>query len=262
MPKRFLAPSLGLMAALVFSIAVHAQTSRPAKTGQSKTASPVPDLSGIWVEAGAPGSGIKLAPGAMNFRRFTKEDPPLQPWALEKFKYNREGVTDPNESGLDERDPEESCYPIGPTRIYAIPRPIEIVQTPRQILLLSEWDHTVRRIYLDGREHPPGYPYGWEGHSIGKWDGDTLVIDTIDTRPETWVDGIGTPHTEELHVVERLRRVKPDTLEVDVQFDDPKAYTKTWGGKKTFILKPKFEILDHVNCEEWLEMGKHRALPQ
>ena len=245
---------LMIFAALVLPLGMPAQTARPTETTPAKpiprTADGKPDFSGIWNRKG--GGGL---PG----RRFRMEDAPLQPKALELFKYVREGVNNPAEQGLDERDPSTFCYPVGPTRIYTLPRPIQFVQVPGLILLLSEWDHTLRRIYMDGRGHPDGYPWVWQGHSIGKWDGDTLVVDTTSIRPETWVDGIGTPHSDALHIVERFTRVNYDTLEIDVTFDDPKAYTEPWGGKKVFELKPAWEILDHANCEDYLEIGKPRT---
>jgi len=114
-----------------------------------------------------------------------------------------------------------------------------------------------RYIYTDGRPHPEGYPITFLGHSIGKWDGDTLVVDTINLDADTWIDGIGTPHSEELHVVERLRRAAQDTLEADFRFEDPKAYTRPWTGKKVFALaEPGYEVLEDVSCEEYLDLGK------
>ena len=133
-------------------------------------------------------------------------------------------------------------------------RQFQIVQLPKEMLLLFEWDSMVRRIYMDGRKHPEYWPFGWMGHSIGRWDGDTLIVDTTGLNDKTWLDGIGTPHSDQLHVVERFRRVNQDTLEVEFQFEDPKAFTKRWGGKKVY--RPGPEILDHVTCEENLQIGK------
>jgi len=133
-------------------------------------------------------------------------------------------------------------------------RQFQIVQLPKEMLLLFELDSMVRRIYMDGRKHPEYWPFGWIGHSIGRWDGETLIVDTTGLNDKTWLDGIGTPHSDQLHVVERFRRVNQDTLEVEFQFEDPKAFTKRWGGKKVY--RPGPEILDHVTCEENLQIGK------
>ncbi len=109
---------------------------------------------------------------------------------------------------------------------------------------------------MDGREHPENWPFGWMGHSIGRWDGDTLVVDTVGLNDRTWLDRAGTPHSDQLHVVERFRRVNPDTLEIEFLFDDPKAFTKPWGAK--IVYRPDQEILEHVICEEHLQMDKYR----
>jgi len=168
------------------------------------------------------------------------------------LKENRAGVNDPNEQGLDELDPGYNCIPPGTPRVFAIGRPFEIVQVPGRVFILYEWDHTVRRIYTDGRKHPEGYFPTFMGWSIGKWEGDTLVVDTVGLNDKTWMDGIGTPHSDELRVTERIRRRDRDTLEIEFRFDDPKAFTKPWGGKKTFRLRPDWEVLEHTNCEDHL----------
>jgi len=87
------------------------------------------------------------------------------------------------------------------------------------------------------------------GDSIGKWEGDTLVIDTVGFNDKTWLDRGGLPHSEDLHVVERIRRVDHDTLEIKITIDDPKAYTKTWGGQLIFQLKPDWNIMEFI-CED------------
>ena len=250
MRKRFIHSMMVVAAALAIPSVLLAQSAAP-----PRAASSTPDLSGVWAQLGSAGSGTRLL-GTVGNRRFRAEDPPLQPWALELFQRNRRSVERANEAGLDEFDPSTWCFPQGPTKIYTIPRPIQIVQTPSLILLLSEADHTVRRIYLDGRGHPDGYPLVWQGHSAGKWGGDPRVVDTTHARPETWLETIGTPHSDALHIVERFRRVSQDTLEIDFLFDDPKAFTEPWGGKKIYRWKPEWEILDHAICEDFLEMGK------
>jgi len=234
--------SIGLLmivALLAFSADTLAQTAARAAAPAPKTADGKPDFSGIWQRTG------RLS------RRFTAEDAPLQPWALEIYKTNRKGVTDFNEQGLDELDPTYNCGPPGPTRAMIL-RQFEIIPTQNQVIILFEWDHWVRRVYMDGRGHPDGYPFGWMGHSTGKWDGDTLVVDTVDINARTWIDMAGTPHSDELHVVERIRRIDAETTEIDFLFDDPKAFTKPWGSKIIFKLRPDLEILEHVNCEDHL----------
>ena len=250
---------------LAFVPGILAQT--PAKPG-SGAAKGTPDLSGTWDRPGAAkespaGAGFtqnaQQRQGILPRQAFTKEEPPMQPWAAEKFKLAREGKPDLYEDGRDELDPSYNCFPPGTPRVFTIPRPFEIRQFPDQVLLLFETDHSVRRIYMDGRGHPEGYPITWMGHSIGKWDGDTLVVDTVAINDKTWLDALGHPHSDALHVVERFRRVNHDTLEIDFLFDDPKAYTKPWTGKKVYqLMPPGFEVLEDVNCDYLLEIGKRR----
>ena len=227
MQNRLLSSILTMAAALAFSPRILAQT--PAQ----------PDLSGTW-----------LPPRDGHHRRFSPEDAPLQPWAMEIYKINRQGVTDPYEQGLDPLDPMMYCLPPGVPRAYTAPAAFSLFQVPGQVLMIFESASQVRYIYTDGRDHPDGFPVTFMGHSIGKYDGDTLVVDTIGVDESTWLDTIGTPHSDALHVVERLRRVSRDTLEVDFRFEDPKAYTRPWTGKKVFKSNPDWQIMLGSFCED------------
>ena len=179
MQNRFMGSNLaGLILAMVAVLAL-APVMLAQTTQQSGTAPP--DLSGVWTQTGRHPSG-----------RFTKEEPPLQPWAMEIYKRNRAGV-DPNDTARDDLDPSTFCFPPGPTRAM-VGGLFQLIQFPEEVLLLFEGDST-RRIYMDGREHPEGWPFGWMGHSIGKWDGDTLVVDTVGlndrTATTTDFEGVG-----------------------------------------------------------------------
>ena len=223
--------------ALVLSPVLFAQTQTRPQAARS-----TPDLSGMWMLP----RGDRLA------LRFGAEDPPLQPWALEIFKKNREGVRDVSSSGVNERDPEHYCLPNGVPRVYTSPSPFEIIQTPKRVYMIftSLQNPLARYIYTDGSGHPEGYPTTSMGHSTGRWDGDTLVVDTIALDETTWLDTAGTPHSDELHVVERLRRVAQDTLEIDLRFEDPKAFTRPWTGKKVFKLAPDWQYIPGIACED------------
>lgn len=255
---------LGVAAALAFVPAILAQTAAPSGAPRA-----IPDLSGVWdntqVEArkGGPADGPPggfIGPGDIPTFGFTQEEPAMLPGAAQTYKANRTGVVrGPWDRGNDELDPTHSCFPYGPTRMYTTPRPWEIRQFPDVVLFLFEQDHWMRRVYMDGRGHPDGYPLSWMGHSIGKYDGDTLGVDTVAMREQTWLDHIGHPHSDALHLVERFRRLDRNTLEISILFDDPKTYAKPWTGKKIFkAAPPGYEILEDVLCEEWLEMGKKR----
>lgn len=218
---------------------------RPQKAG------PPPDLSGSWSQGGA-------MTGGNAGRGFSKEIPPFQPDALKQYEANRAGVTDPNDKGLDELDPLTYCFPPGTPRSMIMPYPFEIVQLPNVIYILFEFGSGIRRIYTDGRKHPDDIAPAWMGHSVGTWQGDTLVVDTVGLRPETWIDPTGVPHSDALHMVERFRRSKADTLEVQFTFDDPKTFTKPWGGTRIYHPDTS-DVSDYFVCEGNLQMGKVTA---
>ena len=128
------------------------------------------------------------------------------------------------------------------------------------MLILLEKDHWIRRIYTDGREHPKGYPITWMGHSIGKWDGDTFVADTVFINPMSWADPLGHPQSDAMRLIERFHR-SGQTLRVETTFDDPKAYTKPWKETKNFELMPRgYEVVEEVECEE--SLGKIMRVPE
>ena len=233
MRNRFIRFITVVLAAVAVSPAVQAQTA----AGES-----IPNLSGIWYADFTEFGG-----------RFTREDPPLQPQALEIFRRNREGL-EFTATGLDPLDPLTFCYPVGGVRQMLL-RQFELVQAPQEVLLLHEFNSEVRRIHLDGREHPNGWPFGWMGHSVGHYEGDTLVVDTAGFNDTTWFDRAGTPHSTELHVIERFRRPNRETLTVDFRFEDPQTFTRPWSATRTYPLRMDLEILEHVTCEETLQIG-------
>ena len=240
-------------AVLAVSPGVLAQTARRPAAPQTR-----PDLSGIWNRRAVRDAAGSLADDAAGtpFLGFSKAVPPLRPEALDKYKANRQGIADARLKGRDDLDPLSSCFPIGPTRIFTEPRPFEIRQVPEVVYILSEIDHQVRRIYTHGKGRLEGFPATWLGYSMGTYDGDTLVVDTIEINEPTWIDSLGTPHSDALHLTERFRRVNRDTLEIEFTFDDPKTFAKPWTGKKLYQLQPPgSEIKDHIICEEHRKLG-------
>jgi len=193
-----------------------------------------PDISGVWV-------------GRENAITFAPTEPPLQSWAKSKFQSIKPGYG-PHASP-DSEDPILSCYPPGVPRIMLIPFPIQIVELPTQVLMIFEYDHFVRQIDMTRQSHPKDLDPTWMGDSIGKWDGDTLVIDTVGLNDKTWLDQVGHPHSSGLHVIEHLRRVNQDTLQDTLTIDDPRTYTKSWTGRQTFTLRPGWKIKEYV-CED------------
>jgi hypothetical protein len=128
--------------------------------------------------------------------------------------------------------------------------PYELVLTPKRLVMIFEDDTPSHRtVYLDGRGHPKNLDAKWMGHSIGHWEGDTLVVDTVGFNDETWLDNVGHPHTEMLHVVERLRRADSGHLEIEYTVEDPGAYSKPWVIKRVADLNTKDEIGEYVCIE-------------
>jgi hypothetical protein len=269
MADRLIGSILAVAAVLAVSPSMPAQTAvQPNTAGAAtipRTADGKPDLSGVWgqgdikwsLNGGVAGRKPRVMPKGP-----PPEAPSMTPWATEIFNRNK-GTLEQDGNGNQQRDPSRWAFSPGPTRLLlTTQRPFEVVQFEDQVMLLFENDHAVRRIYTDGRGHPEGYPVTFMGHSIGKWEGDTLVADTVSIDPRLWVNSKGYPQSDQMRFVERFRRVDPETLEIEITFHDPKAYTKPWTRKQSFELYPpgqEFEIMEYLVGEEWLEVGKTRS---
>ena len=148
---------------------------------------------------------------------------PFQPWAAAIYDYNSA-----NQSKF---DPEGYCLPPGGPRMWATPYPAEIIQLPAQrriIMIFEGATHIWREIYMDGRPHPQGDALNptYLGHSVGRWEGDTLVVDVVGFNENSWLDYFGHPHTDKLHVVERYARPRKNLLRYEATIDDPGAYER------------------------------------
>jgi hypothetical protein len=173
-------------------------------------------------------------------------DVPYQPWAKALLDYR---------FGSKKRwDPEGFCLPPGGPRQFATPYPIEIIQQPelKRIFILFEGGaHVWREIYMDGRPHPDKdhlFPT-WFGHSVGHWEGDVLVVDSVGYNEGTYLDNAGNPHTDQLHVIERISRTDFNTLRYEYTIDDPGAYTKPWSNFFTVRWNANNEMLEYI-CQE------------
>ena len=193
-----------------------------------------PDLSGVWV-GGGPIGDIRegLLPG---------EELVLLPEAQKLM-----------DSRLSAEDPEANCLPTGVPRIA--PYPWRIVQTPpygkaEVLYFLFEGNiHSFRQIFMDGREHPEDPDPTWYGHSIGRWEGDTLVIDTVGFNDLFWFDFLGHPHTEQLQVIERYTRTSHGTLENVTTIVDSGAYAKPFTIRYEASLRPGWDLMEYI-CNE------------
>ena len=226
------------------------------------------ELSGTWDRVGAAqespvGAGFSQIRqerlGILPRQVFSSDEPPMQPWAAERFAEAREGKDDIYEDGRDELDPSYNCFPPGTPRVFTIPRPFEIRQHPDIVFIMFETYSAVRRVYTDGRGHPDGYPITWMGHSIGRYDEDALLVDTTLLNDKTWLDALGHPHSDALRVEERFSRPEHSLLQIDFVFDDPKAYTRPWTGQKVYeLMPPGFEVMEDYTCDDRLQLGAQR----
>lgn len=216
-----------------------------------QTASPsARDLSGVWVPKGKQSAFLLTD---------TKQEPPLTAWGMAQFKAAKSGDQKKQSGGAGEYDPHRYCDPLGLPRADLTMRPIEIVETQDEAFIFYEEDHSWRQIYLDGRAIPEGPDPSYLGYSSGKWEGDTLVVDTVGLNDKTWLDDAGHPHSDAMHVVERLRRTGPDTLQVSLTIEDPKAYRRTWtSAARLFERKPGYELNEEY-CVAADSLGARKA---
>jgi hypothetical protein len=244
-----IAPGVALIAALAFSSAMYGQApERSAKTNSPAAPSQAPDLSGVW-RPHAPASARSYSGYS-----FIKDEPPMTPWAAAKFHEAKPTFGPRAVAVEDSNSPDYNCLPPGVPYIYFRPHPFEMIQAPGRVIMYFEYDHFVREVFMDGRPHPDGLEATWMGHSIGHYEGDTLVVDTIGFNDKTWLDRAGHPHSDQMHLVERFRRVNQDTLLDDLTIDDPKAYTKPWSAQLTFQLRPDWDIGEFI-CAEMMYAG-------
>ena len=171
---------------------------------------------------------------------------PFMPWTAALYDYNSE-----NESKY---DPEGYCLPPGGPRMMATPYPMEIIQLPEQeriIMIFEGATHVWREIHMDGRPHPEGDALNptFLGHSVGHWDGDTLVVDVVGFNETTWIDFFGHPHTDALHIVERFSRPDKNTLRYEATIDDPGAYTAPWTVAWNIPWRADGELMEYI-CQD------------
>ena len=196
------------------------------------------DWTGIWTRVGSFSFDPSIPPQQ-------RENPPYRP----DWQARYEEALASAERGQFTADPTAACLPPGMPRLMNMVYPMEIIQKPKQMTIVAEWASQVRRIFLDGRTHPSDLDPTFNGHSIGHWEGKTLVVDTVSLRGDTVFDQSGIRHSDRLHLIERFTLVKPDTLELDLTADDPVAFYKPWTVKKTYKRAPATQMMEYV-CEE------------
>jgi hypothetical protein len=175
---------------------------------------------------------------------------PYQPWAL---KLRNERLAQNSKD-----HPDAHCLPLNPVQLWFHPQPRKLIQNAREIVMLAESNGGTRQIFTDGRALPSKddvQPW-WYGYSVGKWEGDTLVVESTGFLDNAWIDENGSPMTNEAHVTERIRRPNYGTLEVEVTVNDPKTYTKPWTVTANQRLMPDDELIEFI-CGENNTSVKH-----
>lgn len=203
------------------------------------------ELAGVWVQE----VGKATRPNWVDSQGNRLEKLPLTAWGEERFKASRPTHGSNAVASTTSTEPIVNCLPPGVPGIYTVSiYPMEIIQTAGRVIMFFEYGNIVRQIFTDGRKHQSLTPT-WMGDSIGKWEGDTLVVDVSGFNDKTWIDSEGHPHSDAMHVVERIRRTDHDHLLDEVTVDDPKAYTKPLVTKRVFDFEPDWNIAEFV-CEE------------
>ena len=194
-----------------------------------------PDISGLWVVTGA----FYFSPDRA-LPKLKGEYKTLYARRTEAFK-----------AGIAVDDVTADCLPAGLPHLFVVPYPFELMQTPGRVTFLHEYDSVVRRVPLTGAASlkVDEDRVTYDGDSAGHWEGDTLVIDTVNVRADTQLDFTGTPHSDQLHITERLRRKDATTLENRITLTDPKAYEEPFTVTREYRLRPKWKISEYV-CEE------------
>jgi hypothetical protein len=244
-----------LLAATACAAAASAQTQTPQLP---RTADGRPNLTGIWqtlnsahwnVEPHAAAQGPVIALGAAFSIApgpgVVEGGPiPYQPWALEKKKENAANwIT---------RDPEIKCYMPGIPRATYMPYPFQIVQSRDTVLMAYEFASASRIVRMNTKEESPAP--AWMGWSVGRWDGDTLVVDVTDHMEETWFDRAGNFHSDALRVVERYRLIDPNTIDYQATIEDPKVFTRPWTMRMLLHRRrePNAQLMEY-KCVEFAE---------
>ena len=205
---------------------------------------------GIWAPAGI----VQLAvnPNAVNRaganthlpNNIKIEEVPFQPWAR--------ALHEAREAAFESDEPHTRCKISGGPRQFITPYGVEFVDMPeiqRVYIFDIGGPHTYRTIYMDGRSHPKDLEPSYYGHSVGHWEKDALVVDTVGFNEKFWIDREGSPHTDKLHLIERFSRPDFNTLQYEVTVDDPGAYTAQWTGGFLLRWSPNTELFEYV-CQD------------
>ena len=217
-----------------------------------RTADGKPDLSGLWAPEKTrpcpPGGCLDMEVGEefFNIGWTLKDGLPYQPWAKALVEARKA------QNGKD--DPVSRCMPMGVIKLHTTPQLRKMIQIPGLVIILNEQDANYRQIFTDGRPLPVDPDPSWNGYSVGKWDGDTLVVQSIGFRDDMWLDRWGSPMTSAAKITEKFHRVSYGRLELEVTVDDPKAYTRPWTINLTEFIALNTDLIDNICAENEKDM--------
>jgi hypothetical protein len=194
-----------------------------------------PDITGSW----SPDDNRYLRDIGRDMK---PEDVPMQPWARALFEQRKDG-------SHSREDPDAHCLPQGVPKINSAAYPWKVIETPNSMVIIYETFTYWRQIFTDGREVDPDATPTWMGYSTGKWEGDDFVVHTRGFNGKAWLDQLGRPVTERLHVIERFRRINYGQMLMDVTIDDPGAYTRPFTVTQEMHFRPGWEPIEFI-CNE------------
>ncbi|HEV3330766.1 MAG TPA: hypothetical protein VG096_07285 [Bryobacteraceae bacterium] len=267
MKRSILTLWFAILAALLAAGQLGAQSANATKSAVPRAADGKPDLTGVWQPASTirgsweeanTGTGLggtgkdSSAPVAGSSADRHGEGAPYQPWAAKKVleSFNKRGIDDPT----------ARCLPAGIPRLHSFGLfPVQIVQTPKQVIILYEYMNVFRVIPLNAKHSEDAEP-AYLGDSVGHWEGDTLVVDITSFNDKTWLLGAGTFHSDKLHITERFTRVDKDQINYDVVMEDPNVLTKPWPYHSTMMLRDGTRLHESVCAENNLDPDRYEQL--
>lgn len=233
------------MLKLLVAVAALAMASAASASAPAGASADPGRISGIWLNADYKTSArFDIREGLI--RTADGQLPPMQPWAAALVEKRIRDA----EAGAPFATTKSVCLPGGVPQVMFGPRlPIEIMATPGKVTMLIEEFTNFRQVFM-GEQHPASDEIdpSYMGHSVGRWEGDTLVVDTVGLTERTALDPVGTPHSDQLHIVERFRRIAEDKLELVVLVEDPKTFTRPWTARTTFQAVPQMRLRENI-CE-------------
>ena len=264
------------------ALLVCAAAAAPIYAAAQSSKANVPDLSGLWARNAVKGEvTFEPIPGDTGGQPIERvwtpgpdieeivsgnyDNPILQPWAREIVKANTESEI----RLVHVHEADDLCWPVGIPQIINLREPVRFIQTKDRVHIVYQRDHLVRRVYMN-QKHLASVKPSWFGESVGRYEGDTLIVDTIGLKPNkvSVVDNYGTPHTDKLHVTEHYRVINDEKgkgLEVKFRVEDPGAFTMPWSGMA--IYRPNrenemYEVACAENQREFSDSSTLHGIPQ